>query len=125
MGFASHLTANMEKNVEALGVSVTYTPKGGEAIADVDALFTEDTTDREHVDLGAATVTQGRLTVPLSSVAGPGKGDTVSIPDASGSGSATWTVSGVLGRKAGLATLTVYRADLESARAKGAVRRLP
>ena len=114
----------MEKNVAALGVTVTYTPKGGAAIPDVDALFSEDETDREHVDLGETAVTRGRLSVPLGVVAVPGKGDTVLVPDASGTGTATWTVSAVIGRKAGLALCAVRRADLQSARGKGSVREL-
>jgi hypothetical protein len=123
-GFQSHLKASMEKNVAALGVTVTYTPKGAAAIPDVDAVFSEDGTDREHVDLGDTEIVRGRLSVPLGVVSSPGKGDAVSIPDASGTGAATWTVSAVLGRKAGLALCAVRRADLQSARGKGSVRGL-
>ena len=123
--FASHLATNMEKNVTALGVTTTYTPKGAAAIPDVDALFTEEATDREHADLGDVEATRGRLSVPLSVVASPGKGDKVLLPDASGTGTATWTVSAVLGRKAGLALCAVQRADLKSVRGKGSVRSLP
>ncbi len=122
--FQSHLKTSMEKNVGSLGVTVTYTPKGVAAIENVEALFSEETTERRHVDLGDTAVSRGRLTVPLSKVSNPGKGDTALVPDASGSGTATWTVSEVVGRKAGLATLTVERADLKSARGKGSVRSL-